>query len=86
MIVVQICLGSSCHLKGSMDLVEMLEKEIKEKNLEDEVVLTGGFCLGKCNREGVTVKVDDDEFVGVTVGGFREFFDKNILERVKAGE
>ena len=83
MLIVQICVGSSCHLKGSQELVELFEKAIQENNIEDEVVLTGSFCIGKCNRVGVTVQVDDDVHVGVTRENFREFFKKNILDVIE---
>ena len=64
--IVQICVGSSCHLKGSEKLVELFQKAIAENKLDSEVTLAGSFCTGKCNRVGVTVTVDDDVFTGVT--------------------
>ncbi len=83
MVIVQICVGSSCHLKGSAKIVELLQKAVEENNLDSEVTLSGNFCIGKCNREGVTLQVDDDVFTGITVENFREFFNDNILSRVK---
>ena len=83
MLIVQVCVGSSCHLKGSGEIVELLESAIKEHGIEDDVVLTGSFCIGKCNRVGVTVQVNDDIHVGITTEKFREFFNKNILEVIK---
>ena len=83
MIFVQVCVGSSCHLKGSADIVELFEKAVKDHNIEDEVVLSGSFCIGKCNRVGVTVQVNDDVHVGVTRENFREFFKKNILDVIE---
>ena len=80
MLIVQVCVGSSCHLKGSETIVELLEEAISEHNIGDEVVLTGSFCIGKCNRVGVTVQVNDDVHVGVTKENFREFFKENILD------
>jgi NADH:ubiquinone oxidoreductase subunit E len=85
MLIVQICVGSSCHLKGSQEIVELFQKEIAEHHLDDDVVLMGSFCIGKCNRDGVTVQVDDDVHVGVTVENFLEFFNKNILSVIKEG-
>ncbi len=84
MVIIQICVGSSCHLKGSQDIVEMLRKEIEQRNLEGEVVLTGSFCFGKCNRVGVTVAVDDDIYPGITVENFQEFFKNKVLPRIEA--
>ena len=83
MIFVQVCVGSSCHLKGSADIVELFEKSVKDHDIEDKVVLSGSFCIGKCNRVGVTVQVNDDVHVGVTRENFREFFKKNILDVIE---
>jgi NADH:ubiquinone oxidoreductase subunit E len=83
MIIVRICVGSSCHLKGSAQIVELLQKAVADNNIESEVTLAGSFCIGKCNRVGVTVQVDDDIHTGITVENFREFFNENILKKVK---
>ena len=83
MIFVQVCVGSSCHLKGSQDIVELFEKAVKDHNIEDEVVLSGSFCIGKCNRVGVTVQVNDDIHVGITRENFKEFFTEHILKVIE---
>ena len=83
MVFVQVCVGSSCHLKGSQDIVELLESAVNEYHIEDDVVLSGSFCIGKCNRVGVTVQVNDDIHVGVTRENFREFFKNHILDVVE---
>ncbi len=80
MLVVQICVGSSCHIKGSQEIVELMQKAVEEYKLDGEVVLVGSFCVGKCNREGVTVQINDDIHVGITPQNFKEFFKKNILD------
>lgn len=84
MVIVQVCVGSSCHLKGSAEIVELLERAVEEHGIQDDVVLTGSFCIGKCNRVGVTVQVNDDVHVGITVENFSDFFRNNILALVKA--
>ncbi len=83
MLIIQICVGSSCHIKGSETIIELFENAIKEHHIEDDVVLTGSFCIGKCNSVGVTVQVNDDIHVGITPENFREFFKTNILDVVK---
>ena len=83
MLIVQVCVGSSCHLKGSEAIVELLEKAIAENHIEDDVVLSGSFCIGKCNRDGVTVQINDDVHVGVTPQNFKEFFTENILKVIE---
>ena len=79
MLFIQICVGSSCHLKGSEAIVKLLEESIAKHHIEDEVVLMGSFCIGKCNRVGVTVQINDDVHVGITTENFREFFNEHIL-------
>ena len=81
--VIQVCVGSSCHLKGSPEIVELLQKTVTEYHLEDEVILAGSFCIGKCNRVGVTIQVDDDIYVGVTKENFKEFFQENVLNKLE---
>ena len=83
MLIVQVCVGSSCHLKGSDAIVELIENAVKEHNIEDDVVLTGSFCIGKCNRTGVTVQINDDVHVGITTENFPEFFEKYILAPIE---
>ena len=80
--VIQICVGSSCHLKGSQDIVELLQKAVTEYHLENEVTLAGSFCIGVCNRVGVTVQVDDDIHTGITKENFKEFFKENVLDKI----
>lgn len=77
--IVLICVGSSCHLRGAPEIVERLQNEVAARHLEDEVTLAGSFCSGRCNREGVTVTVDDEVFTGVTPATFPEFFKAHIL-------
>jgi NADH:ubiquinone oxidoreductase subunit E len=84
MLFVQVCVGSSCYLKGSQDIVELLEDYIKVHGLSEEVVLSGSFCVGKCNRVGVTVQVNDEIHVGITRDNFREFFRENILKVIES--
>ena len=84
MLFVQVCVGSSCYLKGSQEIVELLESAVSEHGLGEEVVLSGSFCIGKCNRVGVTIQVNDDIHVGITRENFREFFQKNILDVIES--
>ena len=81
--IIQVCVGSSCHLKGSMDIVGLLKKAIEDNHLERDVTLAGSFCTGRCNRNGVTITVDYDVYPGVTKEGFRDFFQEKVLAKLK---
>ena len=79
MLFVEVCVGSSCHLKGAPEIVELLQKNIAENHLEDDIVLAGSFCAGKCNRVGVTIIVGDTIYTGITKEGFKDFWCDTIL-------
>ena len=77
---ITVCIGSSCHIKGSRQVVGQLQKLIAENNLGDKVELGGTFCMGNCQK-GVCVTVDG-EFFSVTPDTVDEFFLKNVKEKV----
>lgn len=77
---VTVCIGSSCHLKGSRQVVERLQALIDDKNLKDKVDLGGTFCLGRC-QEGVCVTVDGN-FFSVSPESVDNFFEKEVLSKV----
>ena len=80
---ITVCIGSSCHLKGSRQIVETLRYLISEHKLKDRVELAGTFCMGKC-RTGVNVTVDD-EIYSVSPDTVDDFFRKEILGKLDAG-
>lgn len=77
---ITICIGSSCHIKGSRQVVEQLQSFIKENNLDEKVELAGTFCLGQC-QQGVCVKVDE-EFYSVSPETTEEFFRTAVIGKV----
>lgn len=78
-----VCIGSSCHLKGSYDIVNLMTKNIEENGLTDKVNLSGAFCFGKCSGGGVTVKIDDEIISGVNKENFKEIFNSYVLRKFK---
>ena len=76
---ITVCIGSSCHIKGSRIVVEELQKLIAEHGIGNKVELEGTFCMNKC-QQGVCVTIGD-EFFSVTPEGVCEFF-QEVLKRV----
>ncbi len=76
---ITVCIGSSCHIKGSRQVVETLQSLIMENGLADKVQLGGTFCLGRC-QEGVCVMVDDT-FHSVTPETAGSFFASEVLAK-----
>ena len=77
---ITVCIGSSCHLKGSRQVVEQLQNLIAEHSLGDKVELAATFCLGKC-QQGVCVLVDE-EFHSVSPDTVKDFFEKEVRAKV----
>lgn len=77
---ITVCIGSSCHIKGSRQVVEQLQTLIREYGLSDKVELAGTFCMGKCDQ-GVCVTIDDT-FFSVAPDDAKEFFVENVLSKV----
>ncbi len=78
---VVVCIGSSCHIKGSRQVVEQLQNLIEKNNLNESVDLSGTFCMGNCQK-GVCVTVDD-VLHSVKPETVEEFFNTEILAKVK---
>ena len=76
---VTVCIGSSCHLKGSRQVVEALQKLLAENKLEDKVTLSGTFCMQNC-QAGVSVSVDDVVH-SVSPETVEDFFRREILAK-----
>ena len=83
MVKITICIGSSCHLKGSRQVVEGLQELIKKGNYGDQIEIAGAFCMGKCASAGVSVTVND-EFFSVDPENVEEFFNNNVLTKITA--
>lgn len=77
---ITVCIGSSCHVKGSRQVVEQLQYLIAENKLGDKVELGGTFCMGRC-QEGVCVTVDD-AFHSLTPETVEKFFSEEVLAKV----
>ena len=80
MVKITVCIGSSCHIKGSRQVVETLQSLIAEHDLGDKVELGGTFCMGKCQK-GVCVTVGD-AFYSVAPETTEEFFEKEVLGKI----
>ena len=78
---IHVCVGSSCHIKGSYPIIELLKEEIASHHLEDKIHLKASFCLGKCSSEGVSIKINDEIICGLTQENFDDFFQKYILSQ-----
>ncbi len=80
MVKVTICIGSSCHLKGSRQIVEELQRLVATHQLKDKVELAGQFCMGNC-QNGVCVTVNGENF-SLKPEDTKTFFETQVLSRI----
>ncbi len=71
--LVQICIGSACHLKGSYEIINYLKENIEKEALEDQIILKASFCLGKCSN-AVSVQINDDPITSVSPDSIESFY------------
>lgn len=77
---ITICIGSSCHIKGSRQIVEQLQSLIEENALQGKVNLAGAFCMGNC-MNGVCVKIEEEVF-SLQPENVKTFFETEVLSRL----
>lgn len=80
---IYVCIGSSCHLKGSYDIISGFQKLIADNKLEDKVELNAAFCLGNCTN-GVSIKVNDRIVSGVSKDNLESIFNEYVLSKLEA--
>jgi len=83
MLTVVVCVGSSCYVRGSDKVAETFDRLIEQENLADEVELIGSFCMDACSM-GVSVRVGDDIYRGVSPDSAEQFFSDEVMPRVRA--
>ena len=76
-----VCVGSSCHLKGSYDIINLMKAALEKYGLTDTVDLSAAFCLGKCTH-GVSIKVDDEIVTGLNRDNFDDIFAGSVLAKL----
>lgn len=79
MTTIQVCIGSACHLKGSYNVINMLQNYIKENKLENQIAVKAAFCLGECTK-AVSVRVNDGPVQSLDEAGVESF-----LNSLRAG-
>ena len=78
---ITVCLGSACHVKGSHQVLESIQRLIKTHHVEDQIELAGTFCTGNCDK-GVCVTVDGN-LISFSPNNVEELFGKEILAKLQ---
>ena len=79
---IKVCVGSSCHLKGSTEIVKSLQSLIEKHRLSQEITLVGSFCMGRCQEPDVTIMIDSAPYK-TSPAGIDDLFAATILPRFR---
>ncbi|MCL2064005.1 MAG: (2Fe-2S) ferredoxin domain-containing protein [Candidatus Cloacimonetes bacterium] len=79
---ITVCVGSSCHIRGSHSFIDYLQKAIATNKLEKHIVLKASFCIGHCS-EGINIKVNDERIVVTGLDDLKELFTNRLIEEAK---
>ncbi len=80
--IITVCVGSSCHIKGSHSFIDYLQKAISACNLEQKIVLKASFCMGHCS-EGISIKVDDEHMTMHSLDDLKELFINKLVNEAE---
>jgi NADH:ubiquinone oxidoreductase subunit E len=81
MLVIQVCVGSSCFLRGSKNVIAEIESLIAHYKLDDIVTLKGNFCFERCS-DGVTIMIGEKLFTRVTSENIVELFENEVFSAI----
>ena len=76
--VVSICVGSACHLKGSHEVITRLQELIAENKLENKIELMASFCLGNC-ANGESMTINGNLVADCSIDTIDEIFNNQII-------
>ena len=94
---IKVCVGSSCHLKGSYEVIEAFKEVLKKYDVEDLIDLQASLCLGHCalgvtvgcegiepSERGPQVEETADGFIlhSVNAGNVEDLFAKEIYPKL----
>ncbi len=82
MVEVCVCVGSSCHMKGSYQVIKTFQELIKKLSLEDKITLKAAFCMGRCVN-GIAVSVDGEPIDHVGFINAEQVFYDQIYPKVR---
>lgn len=75
---VTVCVGSSCHVRGSREVLKRFAELMKQNGLEDMIVLSGSFCMERCG-EGMNWRIGDEDMSSGSVAEAEAVFRRRFI-------
>jgi len=79
---VTVCVGSSCHVRGSRAVLKRFAEIIESEHLGDQVALIGSFCMERCG-ERMNWRFNDEDVSSGTVQEAEETLRTKLAEAIK---
>ena len=79
---VTVCVGSSCHVRGSRAVLKRFTEIIEAEHLGDQVALIGSFCLERCG-EGMNWRFNDEDVSSDSVEEAEQTLRAKLAEAIK---
>jgi NADH-quinone oxidoreductase subunit G len=79
---VAVCVGTSCYLKGSYNLIQALANLAREYGVEDKISIGATFCLEKC-AQGPNIRINEEIVTGVSAENVRKIFEEKVLSKLQ---
>lgn len=76
---IKICLGSSCFSRGNKKTLQVVQKYLKDHQLEREVILKGNHCFSNCNK-GPVLKIGQKVYEGVSEENVLDILENELGE------
>ena len=77
MVELHVCVGSSCHVRGSYNVITTFQRLIEEYKLHDKLELKSSFCMKNC--QGPVAVSFNDTIYSVAPSGAKRFFEETVL-------
>ena len=81
MVEINVCIGSSCHLKGAYNVIQTFQQMVEASALHDKVEMKARFCMNRC-RQGVAVSIGE-EIYSVSPETAMDFFQHTVVPLTK---
>lgn len=81
MVIVELCVGSACYVKGSNQIISMVKQMLVDNNWEEKVDIKGAFCMGMCTQ-GIGVKVNGKAIEGLGLHNAKQLIEQRIKEEL----
>ncbi len=80
MLDLSVCVGSSCHLKGSYNVIQTFQQMIEAGGLHDKVEMKAQFCMKQC-QTGVSVAIGGKTY-SVSPETAKSFFESAVIPEI----